>query len=64
MSKELPELIGIKELQEYFGCGKDAAYQLLHRRDFPSFKMGKKYYVIKDKLADWVDRQAKKPNTN
>lgn len=60
MEKNLPELIGVKDLMEYFDCGIDAAYMLVRRRDFPSFKMGNKHYVVKDKLADWVEKECRK----
>lgn len=62
MEKKLPELMDIKQLREYFDCGIDAAYMLVRRKDFPSFKLGKRYYIVKDRLVDWVDRQSKKPS--
>lgn len=44
---ELPELMTVKQLQEYLNCGHDLAYQLVRRRDFPSFRIGKFFYIKK-----------------
>lgn len=60
MGNSLPELLTVPELQEYLKCKKDLAYKVVHQKDFPSFKVGGKYYVNKDKLPDWIDRQCRK----
>ena len=56
---QLPELMTVKELQNYLGIGKDKAYKLLKSKSFPSAKIGGRYYVIKPDLAAWLGKQAK-----
>ena len=36
-----------------------AAYNLMHRSDFPSFRIGKRLLVKRDKLTAWLDAQGK-----
>lgn len=60
MYQDLPELITVYELRDYLKCGHNQAYELVRRKDFPSFKIGSKYYVNKSALAEWIERQSKK----
>jgi len=50
-------LMNIEELQKYLDIGKDTAYNLVRRKDFPSVKIGREYRIIKDKLSDWLLKQ-------
>lgn len=61
MKTELPELMTVKQLQEYLNCGHDLAYQLVRRRDFPSFRIGKFFYIKKAELVIWIEKESKKP---
>ena len=45
----------------YLKCSKTTAYELCKRRDFPSFKIGKNYYIQADKIPEWIERESKKP---
>lgn len=48
------------ETAKYLGVGRNVMYEdLLKRKDFPCFKIGQKYYINKDKLQDWIDKQCK-----
>ena len=60
MSDNLPNLMTPKELMEYLNCGKRTAYTLCAKRDFPSFRVGNNYYILKDKLAQWIERESTK----
>lgn len=53
---ELPELMSVKELQQYLHIGKDKAYELIKSEDFPCFKLRGRYYILKGKFAEWLER--------
>ncbi len=57
---QLPELMTIKELQNYLGIGKDKAYKLAKSKSFPSAKIGGRYYVIKHDFVVWLEKQTGK----
>lgn len=54
---QLPELMSVKELQNYLGIGKDKAYALVKSKLFPALKVGGRYYVIKPDFVSWLERQ-------
>ena len=45
------------ELAARLGISRSAAYNLMHRADFPSFRIGKRLLVTQDKVFEWVDAQ-------
>ena len=47
------------ELALLLGISRSAAYNLMHRADFPSFRIGKRLLVKRDKLTEWLDAQGK-----
>lgn len=47
------------ELALLLGISRSAAYNLMHRADFPSFRIGKRLLVKQDKLTEWLDAQGK-----
>jgi len=40
--KGLPNILTVKDLAEFMNINLNRAYQLKHRADFPSLKLGKK----------------------
>ena len=46
------------ELAELLGISLSAAYPLMHRADFPAFRVGKRLLVKRDKVFEWVDAQS------
>ena len=53
----LPHMITVPELQKCLDIGRDTAYNLVRRKDFPSIKLGKEYRVFTDKLPEWLAKQ-------
>jgi len=47
----------VPELQRVLDIGRDIAYNLVRRKDFPSVKLGREYRVLPDKLNDWLIKQ-------
>ena len=55
----IPNMITVPELQKVLFIGRDTAYNLVRRKDFPSVKLGKEYKIFLDKLPDWLYKQQK-----
>ena len=51
-------MISVKELQERFHIGKNQAYQLVNRPDFPKIKIGRKLMIPEEELSKWITRNA------
>lgn len=54
---DLPLTLTAPEVGEVLGISRAAAYQLVRSEGFPSFKIGTRILVPKDKLLAWIDRQ-------
>lgn len=50
--------LSISDVAELLGVSKPTVYELIHRSDFPSFKIGKRVLVSRARLAEWVDAQS------
>lgn len=54
-------LITPSEGMDLLGIGRNTMYEdLLKRRDFPSFKIGNKYFINKEQLQEWANKQCAK----
>ncbi len=53
----IPKLITVVELQKCLNIGRDTAYNLVRRKDFPSVKLGREYRVMVSGLQDWLVKQ-------
>jgi len=51
------KLLTVPELQQILDIGRDTAYNLVRRKDFPSVKLGREYRVLPDRLNDWLIKQ-------
>ena len=45
--------LNVEDLRLLLGIGKNSAYELMHRSDFPSFKIGKRYFIEESALILW-----------
>lgn len=53
-------LITPAECMKILGVGRNRMYEdLLKRKDFPSLKIGQKYFVNKQLLQEWANSQCK-----
>jgi len=51
-------LISPKEAMKVLGVGWNMMYEnLLKRKDFPCFKVGAKYFINRELLQEWADKQ-------
>jgi excisionase family DNA binding protein len=59
------KLITPRELYEYLNkdrevIGRQKVYQLVKRKDFPALKIGGKFYIIEQKVDEWLNKQSEK----
>ena len=52
------ELLSPEEMAEMLGCGRTYAYQLLSRREIPSFKLGKLRKVRRRDVERFIEERA------
>ena len=45
-----------KDIQEKTGLGRDTVYALFRKKHFPSFKIGKNYYILDEDFNKWENR--------
>lgn len=50
------EMLTVKELQAIFKCSHNKIYQIIAIKGFPVLKIGKQYYIPKDDLKRWFDK--------
>ena len=57
---DLPNLMTPKDLMAYLHCSKTTAYNLCRKKTFPSFRIGKTFYIDKTKLVAWIENESNK----
>ncbi len=53
-------LITAKEAQSLLGVGRNKMIELLNSKNFPAMKIGSKWYVNKEKLKLWADKESER----
>ena len=59
IKRNTPPMITVPELQKLLDIGRDTAYNLVRRKDFPSVKIGREYRVLVENLSEWIYKQQK-----
>lgn len=56
-SKELSKLeyLTVADIKKYLNISQAAAYQLVHRKDFPVFRVGGSIRIPRQAFLVWVD---------
>ena len=49
--------LSVTETAALLGVSRPLVYQLIHRRDFPSFKIGGRTVISRKALEEWVASQ-------
>ena len=57
---ELPLMLTVEDVSHVLGIGLAHAYEVAHRRDFPTITLGSRIIVPRDKFMEWIDEQAVK----
>lgn len=47
----------VREVQQALGIGRNAAYCLANRADFPSIRLGNKLIIPRDAFMRWLEAQ-------
>lgn len=47
----------VKQAAELLQLSEDLVYNLVHRQDFPSFRIGRKILIDRQRLETWVSQQ-------
>lgn len=56
---ELPMILTPSDIAAILGISRNQAYQYIHSKGFPYFKVGEKLYRIKkDKFLEWLDSES------
>lgn len=53
---DCPVMYTTKDLQVILKCGSRTIYNLVHSKTFPSIKIGRKYFVEKNALENWLSK--------
>ena len=51
------EILVPEEARLILRVGKSKMQELLHRDDFPSYKIARRWYINKAKLIEWINNQ-------
>lgn len=46
------------DIAQLLGISRSAAYELMHREDFPTITIGKRMVVLQKQFYDWVNQQS------
>ena len=53
--EDLPEVMTIKELQQFLKIGRNSAYDLVNRKEFKVLRVGKSIRINKVEFLRWFD---------
>ncbi len=56
---EFPEMLTAEDLQN-FGFTRSMAYAFLNREDVPIIRIGKRKFIRKEKLYEWLEAQERR----
>lgn len=49
------KLITVQEFAYEYGIGVNKSYEIVHKKDFPKIKIGRKILIIRDKVDKFFD---------
>jgi excisionase family DNA binding protein len=49
----------MKEVADVLGISESGTYDLCRTDSFPSFRIGNRILIKRDKLVEWIDQQSK-----
>ena len=58
--EELPLMLTVQDVADVLGIGLAHAYEVAHRKDFPTITLGSRIIVPRDRFMEWINRQAEK----
>ncbi len=60
------ELMDLREVAEYLGCGKSQSYKIIQPgpHSLPAYRCGRKVVVKRGELEAWLEKNRYLPNKN
>ena len=55
--EQLPEIMTMRQVQEFLGLSRPKVYELANRHDFPVLRFGRALRVSKSALLRWLEAQ-------
>ena len=52
----------VEEMSKLLGVSRQTAYNLIHRADFPTLRIGKRVLIPRKQLEAWMDKQVNDDN--
>ncbi len=52
--------LSVKEVQEDLGVGRNIAYKIFARKDFPAIRLGRSFVVDKEAYENWKKQRREK----
>jgi excisionase family DNA binding protein len=56
--EDLPLILSVKDVSMILGIGRNAVYNLFHRKGFPKMIFGRNFRVEKNSLRDWLKSES------
>ena len=54
---DLPLMLSVPDVAKVLGISRAGAYDLAHRKEFPSMKVNSRIIIPKDKFLLWIEKQ-------
>ena len=58
--EELPLMMNMTDVADVLGISRAGAYKLAHDSHFPSFQIGRRIVVSRERFLEWLERQCEK----
>lgn len=56
---DLPLFLNAAMVARVLGVAPSSAYELMHKKDFPTLRVGSRMVVPKEKFIEWVEQHMK-----
>ena len=58
--EELPAIMCADDVKDVLGISISSTYELMKEKDFPSFKIGRRVVIYKEKFIEWIEKRSEK----
>lgn len=56
-AEELPLVLTPMDIAAVLGISRNTAYDVIHSKGFPAFRVGKQYRVSRERFLTWLDSE-------
>lgn len=54
--QDLPFIMTPEDIAKVLRISRNKAYEVVHSKDFPCFKIGKQYRIKRERFIQWLDK--------